>query len=400
VRFLFSFAGGTGHAEPMVGVALAVQAAGHQVIFAGDERYLPRLRRSGLAATATDESAGVPQNRQDLIEPSQRREDDVVRNYFIGRLPRQRWERSAQLYASWRPDVVVRDEADFGAAVLAEVLGIPRAAVLIGASGDMFAPPVIADALDELRAEHGLPPDPQLVALAGDLVLSPFPLSLRAVDRAHAFNPGAGVADPERLPRWWSDLGEQPIIYLTLGTIFPLESGNLFDRILAALDGLPAAVVATVGPDLDPVDLGPQPANVRIERWLPQARLFRDVDLVIHHGGSGTMGDAARNGVPQIVLAMGADQLHNARRLEELGLGRSLPATSATTALIRDSVVALLTDLRVRDNAERLERESAALPGPDSAVPLLERLSRDGRTGHAAERFRHHGGSSPDGCAG
>ena len=61
--------------------------------------------------------------------------------------------------------------------------------------------------------------------------------------------------------------------------------------------GLHAATVATIGPHVDPAALGPHPANVHIERFVPQAHLLPLVRAVISHGGAG---DRARPGVARL----------------------------------------------------------------------------------------------------
>src|SRR5664279_2829719 len=53
-----------------------------------------------------------PGGRLPLIEPSQQNEDRVIREYYLGEVPRRRAPGYADLYARWRPDVVVRDEMD------------------------------------------------------------------------------------------------------------------------------------------------------------------------------------------------------------------------------------------------------------------------------------------------
>jgi UDP:flavonoid glycosyltransferase YjiC (YdhE family) len=95
-------------------------------------------------------------------------------------------------------------------------------------------------------------------------------------------------------------------------------------------------LLVTVGREIDPATFGPQPANVRIERFLPQAEILPHVNLVVSHGGSGSVLDAPAHGRPMVVLPIGADQPLNAERI-------------------------------------------AALPSPDAAVGLLERLARERR---------------------
>lgn len=377
MRILFTFAGGAGHAEPLVPVADAVRSAGHSVAFAGDERFLPALRDRGFSTFTVDRSAAVPPSRLALVTPDQLHEERVIQRHYAGAVARHRLAPYAELCRRWQSDVVVRDEADFAAAVVAERLGIGRAVVLVLATGGLVRPDVVAGPLSALRGEVGLGPDPTLAALYADLVLSPFLPSFRDPDfplptRPHHYRP-----PPSEQPRpsWWNELGDRPIVYLTLGTVFPLESGDLFERALEGLRQLPVAVVATVGPDLDPGDLPAQPEHVRLHRWLPQDALLPHVSLVVSHGGSGTVAAALRAGLPQLVLGLGADQLVNARRVAQLGLGWSLDPVTATATQIGKAAAELLHDPQVRSAATRCRAEAAALPPVDSVVDLLERLS-------------------------
>jgi UDP:flavonoid glycosyltransferase YjiC (YdhE family) len=375
VRVLLSFAGGTGHAQPMVPIARALQAAGHDVAFCGDARYLPRLETQGFAVVGVQDGKPIGSTgRGPLVAPDLEHEDRVVREHFVTELPRQRAARWLQVCEQWRPDLVVRDEMDFTAAVLTERVGLPHAVVLVLAVGSFVRPQVLGQAWDALRAQHGLPSDPELVRLHGDRVLSPFPGSLR--DPQCPLPRTALAFRSETRQEAASPRPERPLVHLTLGTVFPFESGDLFERLLAGLSQLPVEVVATTGADLDPAELGAQPANVRLERWLPQQELLPAASLVVSHGGSGTVLAAAAHGLPQLVVAMGADQLHNAARVVALGIGQALDPLTATPAQARDAAAALLDHAGIHEACRRLQREIDQLPGPETTVPVLEELVR------------------------
>lgn len=384
MRVLFSFVGGAGHAEPMVPIAGALRDAGHTVAFAGHPHSLPALESRGFLSFEVDgHLEGAPLQRQPLVEPSQHHEDRVLRDHFATEVPRRRIARYLELYDAWAPDLVIRDEVDFAAAVLTQERDIPHAVVLVLAAGSFIRPVVVAGPLDDLRAERGLPPDPDLAALHRGLVLSPFPPSFRdpawpLPAAAHAFRTPLVRSDPERrsLPSWWSRLKDRPVVHVTLGTVFATESGDLFERLLTGLGQLPVEVVATVGRDIRPADFGPQPEHVHVEQWLPQSLLLPHADLVVSHGGSGTVVAALAHGLAQVVVAMGADQMQNSGRVQALGVGRALNPVTTTPAEIRDTVAALLTDDQARTAALRIQREITALPTAESAVPPLEALAR------------------------
>lgn len=391
VRVLLSFVGGTGHAEPMVPIAHVLRDAGHTVAFVGHPRYLPALEARGFCsfevdgqlATGRRHLEGAAQERRPLLEPNQLHEDRVLRRHYATEVPRRRIGRYLELYDTWAPDLVIRDEVDFAAAVLTDELDIPHAVVLVLAAGSFIRPEVVSGPLDQLRAERGLAPDPDLAALERGLVLSPFPPSFRDPTSplpatAHSFRAPlrSSGADRESLPSWWARLEDRPVVHVTLGTVFATESGDLFPRLLTGLGQLPVEVVVTVGRDIDPAEFGLQPEHVHVEQWVPQFLLLPHTDLVVNHGGSGTVVAALAHGLPQVVIALGADQMHNADRVKALGVGRALHPVTTTAAEIRDTVAALLTDDGAQSAAQRMQREISALPSLDSALTLLETEAR------------------------
>jgi UDP:flavonoid glycosyltransferase YjiC (YdhE family) len=385
VRVLFTFAGGSGHAEPLVPIATAVQAAGHDVAFAGRHSSVAPLEVHGftLFPEPADTTSG-PATITPLLEIDMEREYGVLRDAYADRFARAAATRLLQLNALWRPDIVVCDEVDFGSMIASERLGLPHATVLVTAAGSFVRPEVVADPLDALRTEHGLPADPGLAMLARDLVLSPFPPSFRdpacplptntlsirptAVDRVAASN----------APPWHPQRPDLPTAYFTLGTVFNEESGDLFARVLARLRELPINVVVTVGRDLETDVVGRQPENVHVERYIPQSAVLPHCDLMINHGGSGSVIGSLAHGLPMVVLPMGADQPLNAARCEELGVGIVLDAVRVTSDSIADAVTTALHDPAYRLAAERIRDEIAALPGPEATVPLLDGLLHPG----------------------
>jgi len=302
MRALFAFAGGSGHAEPLVPIATALRAAGYAVAFAGRSDVAAGLRARGFVAfdEPVDTTGPLPEPAP-LLVPDIEREERAVREVYAARIAAARAASVTDVCGSWRPDVVVCDELDFGAMLAAERLGLPHASVLVIAVGSFVRPALVAEPLNALRA-----------------------------------------------------LGERPVVYVTLGTIFNMESGDLLERVAAGLGALPVDVVVTVGPGRDPADLGAQPPHVRVERHVSHAHLLPRCALVVSHGGSGTLVDALAAGLPSLLLPLGADQPLNAARCEMLGVGLALDAVHATPAVIAAS--------------------AAALPSPDTAVALLEAL--------------------------
>src|SRR5262249_21999252 len=119
---------------------------------------------------------------------------------------------------------------------------------------------------------------------------------------------------------------------------------------------------------------GEPPANVRLERYVPQAALLPRCAAVVNHAGFGSLVGALAHGLPMALLPMGADQPLNAARVEALGAGVTLDAILSTPSEIADAVSTVLSAPSHRAAAEQLRDENAALPSPADAIPLLERL--------------------------
>ena len=150
---------------------------------------------------------------------------------------------------------------------------------------------------------------------------------------------------------------------------------------LDALADLPVRIVMTVGDAADPDELGPL-ANVRAERWIPQAEILGEAAAMVGHGGFGTTIGALLAGVPQVVAPLFADQPYNAERVA--GLGAGLTADWRHPETIRGGVERLLADPSFRIAAAGVAREAFALPPIEAAESALRELVHAARVRRAA----------------
>ena len=366
MRILFTFTGGRGHFEPLAPIARAAVAAGHEVAFASGGMW-EVVEAAGFEGFRVEPKRKPPQRRP-LQGVDDERERRLLRDVLFATAAKARLPSVVELCGKWRPDVLVCDEVDLGSMVAAERLGLPYATVIENASGSLVTPDDVEPALEVLRRENGaVPGEP--------LVLSPFPPSLR--DPAFPLPAGAvslrpqlpGGSVPDRLASL------SGAVLFTLGTVFNVEAGDLFTRVLAGLREVGRDVVVTVGDELDPAELGPQPGHVHVERYVPLGAVLPSCAAVVSHGGSGSLVATLAHGLPSLLLPMGADQPGNAARCEALGVARVLEVTSLTADDVREAVTALLSDGAYRRAAQRLRDEIAGLPGPDHAVARLITLT-------------------------
>ncbi|MFK0245949.1 glycosyltransferase [Amycolatopsis azurea] len=377
MRVLFTFAGGNGHFRPLVPLAHGLADAGHTIAFTGEPSMVPIVEAAGFTAFPSGPNLGGDGKRRPLLPVDRDREDADFRDGFVRRTAPLRADDVLALSEHWAPDLLVCDEADLGSMIAAEKLGLPHVTVLVMAAGALVRPDLVDDALNEVRAVHGLVPQRNLEQAYRHLVLSPFPASFRdprfpLPPTARSFHvpvPGRG-----EVPDWYVE--DRPTIYFTLGTIFNTESGDLFARVLAGLRAVDATCVVTVGNLIDPTEFGSQPEHIHLAKYLPQDDVLPYCDAVVTHGGSGSLLGAIAHGLPMVVLPMGADQPHNGDRVAELGLGAVLDVIDATPEDVRNAVTSVLKEPSYREAAARLRGEVTAYAPPEKVIPLLEGLLR------------------------
>jgi UDP:flavonoid glycosyltransferase YjiC (YdhE family) len=380
MRVLATFAGGTGHFLPTLPYARQLRARGHQVRYACQQAMVPVVEDAGFPAVDTGGATLLPPDERRPLSPVDRaHEQRVVADLFVARVGTERAARLSALIADWRPDLMLRDEMDVGAGVAAEAAGVPSADVVVIAAGGFLDAGRLRPPLEQLRARHGLPGDPASRRLHGDLTLDPVPPGLRdpgdpLPDTAVAVRPAIlddlAVGDPA------PPANARRSIYLTLGTVFAQESGDLFPRVLAGLRGLDVDVLVTVGRELDPAELGPQPAHIRVERFVPLTDALLGRDLVVSHAGAGTVVATLALGLPSVLLPLGADQPWTADRCRTLGVSRVLDPLTCSSTQLRTTVLALLDDSPEQHTAQALARQTAELPTTAEAADLLEGLAR------------------------
>lgn len=390
MRLLFTFTGGSGHFLPAIPIARAAMARGNAVAFSAQETMLSTVEAAGFPAIGSGgHTLAGPSLRGPLLPVDRAHEERVIRGVFAGRTARERAARLLDISDSWRPDVIVRDEVDFGAAVAAERLGIPHASIVVLAAGGLIHPDLVAEPLDALRAEHGLPADPKLEMLHRYLTVVPVPPTYRdprdplpaAARHIHPAvldsSPIAAQHDASGILAldWLHERSGRPTVYFTLGTVFHQESGDLFSRVVAGLSELDANIIVTVGREIDPAELGDQPANVRVDRFIPQEALLPHCDVVVSHAGSGSVIGALAFGVPLVLLPMGADQPQNADRCQALGVARVLDPLTVSRSDVRLAVVDVLCAPNYRDAATRIQNETAELPTSADAATWIQALN-------------------------
>jgi len=198
----------------------------------------------------------------------------------------------AALRRAWRadrPDLVLYDPANPGAAVVANELGIP--AILFSVF-HYFPPMLDLPAVTRRALEHpDVDPWRQLPeATKPRPYIDPMPAALQA-------GPIADHPDVIRIRTvpWEDPLTEpvalphrrlaRPLVYVTFGTV--VGTAELLREVILEAAQI-GDVIASTGPTVRRAQLGNLPDNVAVHRFVPTRTVMEAADLVVHHGGMGT----------------------------------------------------------------------------------------------------------------
>lgn len=381
VRMLFISSPGVGHLMPILPVAIAAQAGGHEVRVGCGQSLAPLVGRAGLRH--------VPMGPASLDEvrariPAIASADDAERTFlmyreaFGGIIASAIARDVVSLVASWRPDIFIHEDLEMGSWIAAEELGIPHVTIQATAWRPHLRPQIVANQ-NALRAARGLATDPDLAGQEGLRWFTTRPDSMREPDRPMPAVLGELRPEPDDrvggdagdVPEWLDAAIDRPLVAVTLGTV----NGHRLDLLRPIVDGLATLdVEVVVGLGADPSTLGPVPANVRVERYVPMSLLLPRTTVVVHHAGSGTTLAALAAGVPSAMVPIMADQPENAAAAARAGAALVLDTTRLTAAAVAAAARRLLDERTFTDRAHAVAAEIAAMPSPAAVVTEIEQL--------------------------
>ena len=162
-----------------------------------------------------------------------------------------------------------------------------------------------------------------------------------------------------------------PLVYLSLGSLGSADV-ELMQRLVDVLGAAEVRVIVSKGPLADQITLHD---NMTGEGFLPQPAILPQVDIVITHGGNNTVTEALHHGKPMVVLPLFWDQVDNAQRMDEMGLGVRLPAYDFADAELTDAIARLLADRALADRLATISTRLHADPGTVKGADLIERLA-------------------------
>ncbi len=172
----------------------------------------------------------------------------------------------------------------------------------------------------------------------------------------------------------------EPAILVSLSTYRFPDMARSLQNILDATATLPARVVVTTGPVIDPAELKAAP-NHEVHRFIAHDEVMPQVCLVVGHGGHATTVRALAHDLPLVVMPMHPmlDQPMVGKSVAAAGAGRLVEKKASPSALT-PVIAELLADGPHRAAAARLGSRIRELRGTQTAADRVLEAVANGVT--------------------
>jgi UDP:flavonoid glycosyltransferase YjiC (YdhE family) len=393
LRLLVAAFGDPGHAFPAIALARELAVRGHEVLVETWERWREPVEELGLGFTAAQEYTVYPPPGPDTPD---------------GQTAAAAARALARLMEGFEPDLVVSDILTLAPTLAAEVAGVPHATLIphvypvqepgmplyslgmrpprtaVGRLGWKATGPLLTmglrrgrDELNETRDRLGLPPIgrfhggiSELLAIVGTFPQLEYPRQwpghVRVTGPLFFELPGEEVELP---------IGDEPLVVVAPSTSQDPEC-ELLRVTLDALADEPVRVLATTNrhrPER-PIEV---PANAKLLDWVLYSQVMPAADVVICHGGHGTVARSLAAGTPLLVCPFVGDMAENAARVAWSGTGLSVPRRLLSERAVRLAVTQLLGEESFAARAREVGDWSDGHDGAAAAADLVENAARN-----------------------
>jgi UDP:flavonoid glycosyltransferase YjiC (YdhE family) len=392
LRLLVAAFGDPGHAFPAIALARELGRRGHDVLVETWERWREAVEGEGLAFTGAQEYTVYPPPGPDTPD---------------GQTAAAAAKALARLIDEFEPDLVVSDILTLAPTLAAEVAGVPHSTLIphvypvqqpgmplyslglrpprtaLGRLGWKATGPLLGmglrrgrDELNETRGRLGLGPVErfhggisELLAIVGTFPQLEYPREwpahVRVTGPLFFELPGEEVEIPE---------GDGPLVLIAPSTSQDPEC----ELLRVALEGLadePVRVLATTNRHRPERPIA-VPANAMLVDWVLYSQAMPAADMVICHGGHGTVVRALAAGKPLLVCPSVGDMGENAARVAWSGTGLSVPRRLLSRRAIRLATRRLLREPRFAARAREVAAWSETNDGAAAAADLVEEAAQ------------------------
>ena len=209
-----------------------------------------------------------------------------------------------------------------------------------------------------------------LVLHATDALFDPPPPSFPR----HHYHVGPLMWEPTSEAPAYLDVPGAPWVLVTVSSAPQPGEMTLAGTTLQTLAALPVRVVCTLSAGHPRDALGPVPANVRLERFVPHSAVLKRSALLIGHAGHGAVAKALYYGVPMVLVPWDRDQPGVAARAAALGVAEVIARHDLTARRLSAAIQQVLGTPRYQENAARIASHLQARDAVALARARIEEL--------------------------
>ena len=401
--YLFALTDAGGTVPPELGVVRRVVERGHRVTVVADESMATQVEQTGAAVRTWTRRSEEFRDWELRGPMAQAR--GMAEHMLVGPAPQQADDATTAIL-DLEPDLVVTSGFALGAMIAAESRGVPFDLLMpnvyvlpadgmppfgaglrpargplgrardraVRAAGARLIDRYALRELNDLRGARGLDAIPTLWAqmqrARRQLVLTSAAFDFPGTLPDNARYVGPILDDPAwaDAAAWRPPAGDGPLVLVAMSSTFQ-DHVDCLQRITDALGGLPVRGLVTTGPAVEPGSIR-APENVAVVAAAAHREVLPHADLVVTHGGHGTVIKALAAGLPLVILHHGRDQADNAVRVTSRGAGVAVPRGASSTRIAR-AVAEVLDDPRYRAAAAEL---GVAVAHDATGTALLDEL--------------------------
>jgi glycosyltransferase (activator-dependent family) len=415
MRVLFTTLPAKTHLYNMIPLAWSMHAAGHEVCVASAPDLMDTVERTGLTPVPVGELLNLEEmtrrpprdptrGQTAWVDIAETRQEMLSWDFVLPILSYSSFifeklnteaaiEDTVAFARDWQPDLVLWDPMTFAGPIAARAVGAAHARMVWGIDllarirkifldfinhplSEFWEDP-LAEWLTRILRRFGADFDEELIV--GQWTIDPMPAWMRFPLDLHyvpiRFVPFNG---PVPIPSWAMQPPSRPRICLTLGLSKREVEGEVstsLSALLEAVADLDLEVIATLN-SFQIQTATAVPDNVRLVDFVPLSTLLPSCAAIIHHGGSGTFGNALIHGVPQFIVPDDTwDTVLIGKHVAKRGAGVCIPKDQRTPGNLRRQLLRVLEEPSFRNSCDAIREEALATPGPIDLVATLECLT-------------------------
>ncbi len=399
----FPYGYSVAHTSRLLEIAKVLREKGHEIIFAGSGNCLKLASDIGFEVR---ELADVPIER--VVEALRTTNFSLL--YGNAKEMEHYINEELRLYQAIKPDVILVDDRRTSAAS-AEIAGLPHVSVVNAHVTNYSAFPLLLPFYQK-RVEENYPNS--FVQLLHNLQLKVeqtfYNSTLKGIHQAreklglrrlfsYQITEGRNLTLIPDIPQftplknppdnfyyvgpitWQSNL--PPTQFLEKFKSFPkkvyftLGSGGFqeFVNQLKVFEKSPYGILVTAGELMDQLSDCTLPENIFVERYVNADLLLPHCDVVVCHGGNGTLYQALKYGVPVVSVPSHNEQDYGARRTSQLGMGIRLSPKEVMQdfSLILTAIETVLDNPSYKERAIQFSHQLKEWDGAIQSAHLIEK---------------------------